>query len=378
MKPAFLTSEYPHSRTGNSGGIGTSIRNLAIGLKNQGLNVSVLVYGQDEDAVFEDGGITIHKIKNKKFPKLSWWLTRKKIEKYINKLVGQNKIDFIEAPDWTGITSFIRPKCPVIVRLHGSDTYFCHLENRPVKWINRFHEKRALKNADRIVSVSAFTAGVTSEIFNIEREIAVIPNCIESNVSPELNSEAEDTIVYFGTLIRKKGMLELPYIFNELIKMNPEAKLMLIGKDSADITTKSTSTWQLMQPLFNADALSNVSYIGSVPHEQIRQHIARATVCIFPTFAEALPVSWLEAMAFGKAVVASDIGWASEIIDDGGDGFLAHPTNHFEFAKKINIVLCDPELRAKMGENAVKKIAAKFETSKVVAQNMELYKSVCG
>jgi hypothetical protein len=48
----------------------------------------------------------------------------------------------VEAPDWTGITSFIDAKCPVVIRLNGSDTYFCHLDQRPVKWNNKFHEKR--------------------------------------------------------------------------------------------------------------------------------------------------------------------------------------------------------------------------------------------
>ena len=53
MKIAFLTPEYPHARTGNSGGIGTSIKNLAESLTTLGHNVRILVYGQKEDAVFE-------------------------------------------------------------------------------------------------------------------------------------------------------------------------------------------------------------------------------------------------------------------------------------------------------------------------------------
>ena len=47
MKIAFLTPEYPHSKTGNSGGIGTSIKNLAVELLAEGCSVRVLVYGQN-------------------------------------------------------------------------------------------------------------------------------------------------------------------------------------------------------------------------------------------------------------------------------------------------------------------------------------------
>ena len=51
MKIGFLTSEYPHEKTGNFGGIGTSIKNLAFALSELGHEVVVLVYGQKQDAV---------------------------------------------------------------------------------------------------------------------------------------------------------------------------------------------------------------------------------------------------------------------------------------------------------------------------------------
>lgn len=134
MKIAFLTPEYPHNKTGKSGGIGTSIKTLASALVDLGHEVRILVYGQNEDAIFRDENIVIQQIKNIKFKGLSWYLTRKKIEKLIHYLHQNNQLDIVEAPDWTGITSFIKPqKCPIVIKLHGSDTYFCHLDNRPVK-----------------------------------------------------------------------------------------------------------------------------------------------------------------------------------------------------------------------------------------------------
>ncbi|MDO9261371.1 MAG: glycosyltransferase, partial [Flavobacteriaceae bacterium] len=159
MHIAFLTPEYPHPKTGNSGGIGTSIKNLGLGLIAQGCSVRILLYGQKTDATFEDNGMIIQQIKNVKLKGLSWFLTRKKIENIIDQLFENKEIDLVEAPDWTGITSFIKPKkCKIVIRLHGSDTYFCYLDQRKVKWIHKFHEKRALNNADGLISVRQFTA----------------------------------------------------------------------------------------------------------------------------------------------------------------------------------------------------------------------------
>ena len=379
IKIAFLTPEYPNARTGNSGGIGTSIKNLAKGLLEEGCQVRVLVYGQKEEAVFDDDGIIIQQIKNVKVKGLSWFFTRKKIEKIINQLYADAAIDLVEAPDWTGITSFIRPeKCPVVIKLHGSDTYFCNLDQRKVKWKNKFHEKRALEKADALLSVSQFTADETNRVFGLQKQFTIVPNSIDitSFETDKTIQEVPDTVLYFGSLIRKKGLLELPFIFNELIKLNPKVKLILVGKDVPDVISGSASTWAMMQTLFTEQALLNVNYLGSVPYQEIQKHISEAAVCVFPSFAEALPVSWIEAMAMQKAVVASNIGWATDVIDDGVNGFLVNPKNHEEYASKINILLCNASMRQEFGISARKKVIQKFSISVVAQQSSSFYKSL--
>ena len=376
MRIAFLTSEFPHPKMGSSGGIGTSILNLSIGLTESGHEVSILVYGQNKDEFFIENDIFFYRIKNTKLKGFSRVLTQRKIEKLINSLVKQRKIDIVEAPDWTGITSNIKPKCPVVIRLNGSDTYFCHLDNRPVKFWNRFREKRALQNADGLISVSQYTADLTKELFLLERNFAIIPNSIdiEKFAIVDKTEEQENTILYFGTLIRKKGLLELPLIFNEVYKKNNKAKLIVIGRDASDIISGNHSTWAMMQSLFDATALKNVNYIGSVSYDKIKENISSAAVCVFQSFAEALPVSWIEAMAMEKAIVASNIGWATEVVDDGIDGFLVHPKNHKEYAAKVLELLGNNDLRNQFGIEARKKVIQKFSIEVVAKQSLAFYK----
>jgi glycosyltransferase involved in cell wall biosynthesis len=383
MKIVFLTPEYPHQQTGSSGGIGTSIKNLAMGLLAEGCSVRVLVYAQKEEGIFYDNGICIQQIRNVKFKGLSWYLTRKKLENIINTLYDNKEIDLVEAPDWTGITSFISPKkCPVVIRLNGSDTYFCHLDQRPVKWVNRFHEKRALKNADGLLSVSQFTADTTNEVFHLDKKFSIIPNCVDMEVfnnngnGNNNGNKNNNTILYFGSLIRKKGLLELPFIFNAVVAKKPEAKLILIGKDVPDIISGNSSTWQMMESLFSQAALLNVTYLGAVPYDEIKNQINRATVCVFPTFAEALPVSWIEAMALENPIVASNIGWAQEVIDDGVNGFLVHPKDHLQYAAKIIHLMEDGDLQKEFGLAAKKKVSEKFSLQKVAQQSLVFYQSL--
>lgn len=373
MKIAFLTPEFPHPKTGSSGGIGTSIFNLSKGLVNLEHQVFILVYGQKEDEIFHENGITFYRIKNIKVKGISAFLTQKKIQKLINNLYKNKQIDIVEAPDWTGFSGFIKPKCPLVIRLNGSDTYFCHLDNRPVKWKNKFQEKRALKNADGIISVSKFTGDLTNKLFEISQPFDVIPNSIDLDNFESSTHVNNNIILYFGTLIRKKGLLELPLIFNEVYKNNKNAKLILAGKDASDVISGNSSTWQMMIPLFDSEALQNVQFIGSLPYTEIKKQIQQATVCVFPTFAEALPVSWIEAMAMQKPVVASNIGWANEIIEDTIDGLLEHPKNHKSFADKINSILINEIVQIEMGKQARKKIIQKFSKEVVAEQSVVFY-----
>lgn len=376
MKIGFLTSEFPHPKLGHSGGIGTSILNLSKGLTQLGNQVSIFVYGQSEDEVFEENGITFYRIKNVKIKGLSLFFTQKKVQKLVNSLVKKNQLDILETPDWTGFSSNIKVKCPLVVKLHGSDTYFCHLDKRPVKFKNKYNEKKALKNADAIASVSEYTANLTNELFDLDRKIEVIPNSIDLKQFSSIDSNSDHIILYFGTLIRKKGLLELPLIFNEVYKHNHKAKLVLVGKDTPDTLSGNETIWTVMQKLFDTKAFQNVTYLGSVSYDEIKTQIGSATLCVFPTFAEALPVSWIEAMAMEKPIVASDIGWAKEIIDNGKDGYLVNPKSHHEFADKINELLLNSDLRLKFGKASRAKVEYRFSLEVVANQNVVLYRKV--
>jgi len=373
MHIGFITSHFPFYDSDSVGGIGTSIKNLCdelVKLENQ---VSVFVYGQENDEIITDGLLTIYKIKNIKFKGLSWFLSRKKIQRIIN----SKNLDIIEVPDWGGISSFINSKAPLVIRLNGSDAYFCFLEFRKVKYINKFHEKKALLNADGIISVSYFTGKLTNQIFEINKDFTVIPNGIDiDNFFSESIENEQQTILYFGGIIRKKGLLEIPHYFNIVNNKYPNVKLILIGKDMTDKLSGRSSTLQMMFELLSPAAKENTNFLGTVPYRDIKKHIATATVCVFPSYAEALPLSWLEAMALEKAIVASNIGWSNELIVDGYNGYKVNPKSHKEFANKIMALIEDIELRNNMGRAARQTIVEKFSTKYTAIKTLDFYNKI--
>ncbi len=131
-----------------------------------------------------------------------------------------------------------------------------------------------------------------------------------------------------------------------------------------------------MQNGMNETARAQTRYVGPQPYSDMRKWISKAAVCVFPSYAEALPLSWLEAMACSKAVVASNIGWASEIIESGVSGILIHPTDHLAYADTIINLLDNPDKQRKMGQSARERVERMFSIQRVTELSIDWYRSV--
>jgi glycosyltransferase involved in cell wall biosynthesis len=376
MHIGFLTPEYPHSRTGPAAGLGTSIKNMVTALEAKGIKVSLFIYDQQEDDIFIENGLKFHLIRHRNFKMFGWYLHRKFLQNYLNKYITIDHIHAVEAQDWTGITAFMKLRCPLVIRMNGSDAYFCKLENRPQKKKNLWFEKVALEGADYLISVSRFTSEETQKIFKLKKNIEVIPNSVDvQRFLPQQEKVQRGRVLYFGSIIRKKGVLELPGIFNRIVEKVPTARFILAGKDVRDVHT-GKSTKNLMKEQFIPATTVNVEWLGNLPYEAVLEEIAKAQVVVVPSFAEALPMTWIEAMAMEKALVTSNIGWAKEVMIDGETGYTVDPKNQALYAEKILELLNDPSLTHNMGKAARKKILEMFSTEVVVEQNLKFYEAV--
>ncbi|MGB5417695.1 glycosyltransferase family 4 protein [Algibacter sp.] len=379
MKVGFITSEYPHPQVKFAAGIATSIKNLAVALVKKEVDVTVFVYHQNETVVVHDQGVEIHLIKREKYSLFTWYFYRKHIQKYVNKIVNEKGINILEAPDWTGITAFMKFKVPLVIRFHGSDAYFCKLEGRKQKFKNFMFEKLALKRASRYATPTTYAGIETQKIFSLNKtKIKTIYNGLqlEHFENPSPNIYDRNVILYIGTIIRKKGVLELAQIFNKINKENPEAKLILIGGDSFDIKTGEASTYKLMTQIFSSEAIKQVDYLGKIPYEDVRAQIKKAHVCAYPSFAETLGMVTIESMAMQKPVVNTSIGWAQELIDNGINGYLVHPSKIDDYANQILKLLNDEALCSQIGKEARVKVESLFDINKIADINIQYYKSI--
>ncbi len=101
-----------------------------------------------------------------------------------------------------------------------------------------------------------------------------------------------------------------------------------------------------------------VRFLGQVGREQLGRALHEAAVFVVPSVPAAsgdqdgVPIVLLEAMAAGRAIVASRLPGIDEALEDGRSGVLVSPGNAAELAQAIDRVLSDDELRSTLGRTA--------------------------
>lgn len=373
MHICFLSQEYPPGRTG---GIGTSIRSLGRALVAQGHRVTVLGWGTRR--AFDDNGVMVHFLEHTKVPRMGWLANRWRIQQEVSRLVREEGLHIVEAPDWCGMSAGLRLQCPLVIRCHSSATFLAHVLKQRVRPSVRLAEYLALRRADDVVAVSRYTARMTEQLFRLRKRIGVIPNGIDiSQFKPAEDSETErDTIFYFGTVVRNKGVLDLCEIFTKVLDDRPRARLQIVGRDAADRNTSSVSTWKLFQQSLPSTVLARVQYLGPQPYDKIQEYVRKAAVCAFPSCAESLPLSWLEAMACQKPVVAYDVGSARDVFEAGVSGLLVPTGDTTSFAHAICELLSSPDQRRRVGAAARRRVESHFTAEVAAHRSVSWYDGV--
>lgn len=101
--------------------------------------------------------------------------------------------------------------------------------------------------------------------------------------------------------------------------------------------------------------------------------ISKFDVFVLPSLSEGLNLSLVEALAIGRAVVATNVGGNSEVVIDGETGLLVPPKNAQALADTILFLLENPEVARKYGEKGKRIVAEKFSAERMRDEHLKLY-----
>lgn len=115
--------------------------------------------------------------------------------------------------------------------------------------------------------------------------------------------------------------------------------------------------------------------LGMLPRDELYARLDRAAVVVFPSRRDGFPVTCAEAMAHGRAVVATAVGGLPDMVVDGETGLLVPPGDPWALRSAIDRLLADEELRRRLGAAARERITNLAGWDRVVDATIACYES---
>ena len=193
--------------------------------------------------------------------------------------------------------------------------------------------------------------------------VTVIPNPVLAGTAGE-NRSAQSAVLFLGRLGQKKGTVDLIRAFESVVRCFPGAILYLAGDGDAEGTRAQAAALGIEQ---------NIRILGWVRGEKKSELMSRASIFVLPSYFEGLPMSVLEAMAWGIPVVTTRVGGIPFAVTHEVEGLLIRPGDTEALAGALVRLLGDPELRSAMGRAGRARARNQFSAEAILPQVRRLY-----
>lgn len=304
-------------------------------------------------------------------------LTFKDTTSQVSSTADSEKIDAMLAEENFDILHFHEPWQPLLSRqlLSRSNavnigtfhaTVSDALMNRSILKAVAPYLNSVLKYLHVLTAVSDSGAAYASKMTDLP--ITIIPNGIDLSKYKQIKVSSdsdEKTILYIGRLENRKGVKYLLQAYQLVEQENPDARLLIAG-DGPDR--------EKLELLAEDLKLKNIEFLGFISDELKLELLNKADLFCSPAlFGESFGIVLLESMATNTVAVAGDNSGYVGLMKDIGAISIVNPTDIPEFARRLNLLLNQEDLR-KLWQKWAKSYVQQFNYPNVVDQYEELYK----
>ena len=212
----------------------------------------------------------------------------------------------------------------------------------------------AVRGADRLIFCSHATASLYTP-FADQQRIAVLHTGLE-HLPPDPSIlvppfERQPGKLYLVTVASIESRKGQDVLLRALEALPPEVasqvECFLIGR----ILYKLEKSF-CERVVQKAERMGNAHVLGEIPAAQVKRYLTAADVFVLPSRDESLPLALIEAMAFGKPSIVTDVGGVTEIVKDGVDALIIPSEDHLALSKSIQRLCLEPEFRYNLGVQA--------------------------
>lgn len=242
----------------------------------------------------------------------------------------------------------------IILHWHGGN-FFSQYTNRSGFGKRIF--KTLFEKSDVVVCLSKSWDEGLGILFPQSNRIVVRNGILppEKAVIAKMASDGPTRIVFLGWLIPEKGLYDLLTVFERLVEEGYDIHLAIGGKGDEE---------KLFARLSNPILKDCVDYLGWIGDGQKDRLLKTSDIFVLPSYGEAMPMSILEAMAYGLPVISTKVGAIPEQIEDTVSGYLLQPGNIEDLYLRLKTLILDRDLRVRMGQVGRRRIEEAFDIRK--------------
>lgn len=254
-----------------------------------------------------------------------------------------------------------------IVTVHGLDWQREKWKSSYASKYIKFGEKMLVRHADEIIVLSKKTQEYFNETY--QRSTHFIPNGVYrpsirvANKITEFYGLHKDE--YFCSVSRLTEEKGIQYLIKAYLKIKTDKKLVIAG----DINERGDYAARLKDM---AKGSPNIIFVGFVSGIILDEIFSNAYSYILPSDIEGMPLSLLEAMSYGNAVIGSDIAEIAEVVEN--KAIIFQKGNIDDLTEKLQLLNDNPLLVRKLKEESADFICKKYNWDDITERTEKLYR----
>lgn len=361
------------------GGSGVVATELAKGLANRGHKLHILSYAKPARLDSFRTDIAYHEVDLSSYPLFEYPPYDLALANMMVHLIQYENLDILHVhyaiPHATSaylakqILNSKAKDVPVITTLHGTDITLIG-SDPTYKQVVDF----SINQSDGVTAVSEYLKAETYRLFDINKEIKVIPNFIDldrfkkskkEHFKKAICPEDEKVVTHVSNFREVKRVTDVVATFGKVLDNGVKAKLLMVG-DGPERPKAENKCREL-------GICEHVRFLGK--QDQVEEVLSISDLFMIPSGSETFGLAALEAMSCSVPIISSNIGGLPEVNIHGETGFLCELADIDCMAKHATDILTDEKLQQKMAK-AARKRAELFEVDKIITIYEDYYEDV--
>ncbi|MBN1091309.1 glycosyltransferase [Blastococcus sp. TML/M2B] len=370
----------------DAGGQNVHVAALAAGLAQRGHDVTVHTRRDDaalpERVVLQDGYEVVHVPAGpaRELPKDDLLRHMPEFAANLRRTWAAHPPDLVHAHFWmSGLASVAAAGAlPVVQTFHAlGSVKRRHQGDADTSPPNRIALERSLCG-----TVDHVVATCTDEVFELRRlglsadRVSVVPCGVDTAVftpdGPVAPRTGRRRLLVLGRLVERKGQDDAV----RALRAVPDAELVVVGGPPPDRVDADPEVRRLRAIAAEAGVADRLVFAGSVARADVPAWVRSADVVLAVPWYEPFGITPLEAMACGRAVVATAVGGLQDSVVDGVTGDLVPPRDPERLGAVLAALLADDARRTAYGAAGVARARDRYRWSRVAADTESVYRQV--